>query len=317
MTNLISKIKRKDSNQPPVSPSQFSIPDVWVTPPEDENSYDNENTYIAHRSSTISSASTNTSNNQMINFNNHSNNSINSATNNIISNNEEDDMKVKVDIIRNQSQFRTFEDLPSDEEDDVGNNRVYNDDSMIDLLKQRQNQFPLPTSSQTSSPKQSKIKLKIDTDVSTTNTDNNHTINNVSSNILTTSTSSSFSPDTPTFNKDVIPTSNSKTSLNTSNNSKKSLRKRISTHFSKQPSPKININDISTPSPKLPPLAHINTNTKNHNNNHKSQLIVEQVRIRSQQLESLGFDGRVFDSEAILNALGHNDNQDEIVGIAT
>ena len=288
MTNILNKLK-KDSSQ---SPTEFDIPDVFVTPPEDDNdsnSGEMSGPYIAHRGSMASDSSSV--------FNQHP-----------TINQQPDEFQVRVDLIKHQSRYQTFEDLPSDDEDE-GESR----ESLVDLLQQA----PLPaTHSQgpAPSPRSSRIKLRIDTSV---DMEERESVNS-NGNVLTASTCSSFSPDTPTHSLTQIPESQSKRSLNSLSSPKKSLRKRISTHFhshSTQKQHRINRDNISCPSPTLPPIAHIH----HKDNRNNSNLIIDQVKIRAKQLESLGFDKKVFDSDAIIHALGHGDShtQDEIVGIAT
>lgn len=285
MTNILNKLK-KDNSQ---SPTDFEIPDVFVTPPEDDNesnSAEFSGPYIAHRSSIASDSSS------VFNQPQH----------------QHDEFQVRVDLIKHQSRYKTFEDLPSDDEEDSG-------ECLVDLLQQAP--LPAPGTSTVDrgvSPRSSRIKLRIDTSIHAE--DHNSTGSNV--NVLTASTSSSFSPDTPTHSLQQIPESQSKKSLSSLSSPKKSLRKRISTHFhsnSAHKQHKVNANDISCPSPKLPPIAHIHHRDNKNNPN----LIIDQVKIRAAQLESLGFDKKVFDSDAIIHALGHGDShtQDEIVGIAT
>ena len=273
MTKILNKFKKDNA------PIDFDIPDVLVTPPEDDNdsnSAELSGPFVAHRSS------------------------INSESSSVFDQEQDDDFQVRVDLIRHQSKYQTFEDLPSDDED--------NDDSLVDLLQQA----PIPANNVSDrgvSPRSSRIKLRIDTSIS------EEEESNTNNNILTASTSSSFSPDTPTHAVQ-LPSSQSKKSNLSS--PKKSLRKRISTHFQSQSSQKphrISVTNISAPSPKLPPIAHIHEK-ENRDNPH---VIIDQVKIRAKQLESLGFDRKVFDSDAIIHALGHGEshNQDEIVGIAT
>ncbi|TIA92172.1 hypothetical protein E3P99_00764 [Wallemia hederae] len=275
MTNILNKLK-KDSSQ---SPTEFDIPDVFVTPPEDDNgsnSGEMSGPYIAHRGSMASDSSSV--------FNQHP-----------TIHQQPDEFQVRVDLIKHQSRYQTFEDLPSDDEEE-GESR----ESL--------------GSTSAPSPRSSRIKLRIDTSVEM---EERESVNS-NGNVLTASTSSSFSPDTPTHSLTQIPESQSKRSLNSLSSPKKSLRKRISTHFhshSTQKQHRINRDNISCPSPTLPPIAHIH----HKDNRNNSNLIIDQVKIRAKQLESLGFDKKVFDSDAIIHALGHGDShtQDEIVGIAT
>ncbi|TIB63411.1 hypothetical protein E3P78_01755 [Wallemia ichthyophaga] len=282
MTNIFDKLK-KDS---PRSSTDFHIPDVFVTPPQDDdNEYDADisGPYIEHRTSVASDSSIVFTQPQQ----------------------QHDEFQVRVDMIRQESRYKSFDDLPSDDEEDSG-------ECLVDLLQQA----PLPVSDTSTadrgvSPRSSRIGLRIDTSIEEDQ-------NSVSSraNVLTSSTSSSFSPETPTHSLPHIPESRSKMSLNSIGGKKKSLRKRISTRFrSNSTQNDYNVSTISTPSPKLPPIAHIH----HKDNKNNPDLIIDQVKIRAAQLQSLGFDKKVFDSDAIIHALGHGDNhtKDEIVGIAT